>query len=76
MHPTKVAAILALGVALVAVSYLCFVLYQNVVLLKGSIDAFDGIDDHSSFQYAVSGGIVIVALIASLALFGATKDNS
>jgi hypothetical protein len=88
MHPTKVAAILALAVAVCAASYLCFVLYQNVILHKAEFEALDSIEhslktgensdveDNSTMQYLISGGIAVVALITSLAFFGAARDRS
>jgi hypothetical protein len=75
MNRTKSAAILALIVALAATGYLCFVLCQNVILLKSSIDGLNGIDDEPLLRYGISGGIAVVALITSLALFGAAKDK-
>lgn len=81
MHPTKIAAILALVVALIAAGYLSVVLYQNVIQHKAELAAVESIqhgtdfEDNSTGQYLISGGIAVVALIASLALFGAAKDR-
>jgi hypothetical protein len=87
MHPTKVAASLALVIALAAAGYFCVVLYQNVVLHKTEFAAMDSLErsiktgedsdfeDNSTEQYLISGGIAAVGLITSLALFGAAKDK-
>lgn len=88
MHPTKAAAILALIIALGVASYFCVLLYDDVVLHKPELAAFNnvgvevsgkGILDHDwdnlTEQYLISGGIAVVALIASLALFGSAKDK-
>ena len=87
MNPTKAAATLALIVALIASGYLCFVLYQNVILHKSELAAYASIEhsvatgekndfeDNSAMQYLISGGVAVVALIASLTLFGAAKDK-
>jgi hypothetical protein len=65
----KTAAILAFAVGLAAAIYFLSVLYQNDVLLKSSLDAWDGIDDAPAMHYLISGGIAIVSLIAGLAIY-------
>jgi hypothetical protein len=73
MHPTKIAATIALLVAIAATGYFCFVMYQDIVLLDASINVFNGIDDHFTLRYAISGGIAIVSIITSFALFESAK---
>jgi hypothetical protein len=87
MNPTKAAACLALVVAVIAAGYLCYALYENVILLKAANESLDcadlriesGVTDCSAsnvaLEYGVSGGIAVVGLIASLALFGAAKSS-
>lgn len=89
MHPTKVAAFLSLAVAVIATIYLCVVIYQNEGDLKGEFAALNSIErsiqtgeedkdfeDNSTLEYLISGGVATVALITSLALFGAAKSKS
>jgi hypothetical protein len=131
MHPTKIAAYLALAVAVIAAIYFASQLYQNVVLLKSSTDALDRANAQESqraaelnYEYLLSkahllesegktseakkayqdaantkplelpqpsneekdhpstdveygvGGIALVALITSLALFGSAKKQT
>ena len=74
----KTAALLALAVALTTSGYFMFLLYQNVVLLKSSIDALNGTDDAPAMHYLVSGGIAIFALILALGIYpkkGETKND-
>jgi hypothetical protein len=88
MNPTKAAACLALVVAVIAAGYLCYALYENVILLKAANEALDcadlriesGVTDcgasNVALEYGVSGGTAVVSLIASLALFGAAKPKT
>jgi hypothetical protein len=83
MNPTKAAACLALVVAVIAAGYLCYALYENVILLKAANEALDCTEIGSNceksnvgLEYGISGGIAVVSLIASLALFGAAKPKT
>jgi hypothetical protein len=88
VHPTKVAAVLALIVALVASFYLCILLYEDVFLHKPEITALNNLSvevsgkgtrndewDNLSQKYFIFGGIAVAVLITSRALFGATKQK-
>jgi energy-converting hydrogenase Eha subunit H len=88
MNPTKAAAILALVVTVIAAGYLCYALYENVILLKATNESLDCTDlriesgttdcsaSNVALEYGISGGIAVVSLIASLALFGAAKPKT
>lgn len=89
MHPTKAAAIVALVSTIAVAAYFFILLYQDVVMHKPELAALDSISvgitgkgtvdnewDNLSEKYLISGGIAVVGLIASLALFGAAKDKS
>jgi hypothetical protein len=74
MNPTKAAAILALIVAVAALGYAGYQFYENYFLLRDSINALRGEEtDSYMLEYWIPLGISVVALIASLALFGAAK---
>lgn len=74
MNPTKAAAILSLTVAVVALGYAGYQFYENSVLLRDQLLALRGVEvDGAILEYWVPLGISIVALITSLALFGAAK---
>lgn len=76
MNPTKAAAVLALIVAVAALGYAGYQYYQNAVLLRDQLFALRGEDiDGPLLEYWIPLGISIVALIASLALFGAAKPK-
>ena len=77
MNPTKAAAILALIVAVAALGYAGYQFYENAVLLRDQLHALRGEDlDGPLMEYWTPLGISIVALIASLALFGAAKPKT
>ena len=74
MKPTKAAAILSLIVAVAALGYAGYQFYENSVLLRDSLLALRGEGtDSYMLEYWLPLGISVVALIASLALFGAAK---
>jgi hypothetical protein len=76
MNPTKAAAILALVVAVAALGYAGFQFYENAVLLRDQLHALRGEEfDGPLLEYWIPLGIATVALIASLALFGAAKHD-
>lgn len=77
MNPTKVAALLALIVAVAALGYAGYQYYQNAVLLRDQLLVLRGEEtDSYMLEYWIPLGIFIVALIASLALFGAAKPKT
>jgi hypothetical protein len=77
MNPTKAAAILALIVALAALGYMGHEYYENSVMLRDEILALRGEQVGGTLlEYWVPGGIAVVGLIASLALFGAAKPKT
>jgi hypothetical protein len=76
MNPTKAAATLSLIVALAALGYAGYQWYENTVLLRNQILILRGEDiDGPMLEYWIPLGIATVALIASLALFGAAKPS-
>jgi len=88
MNPTKAAATLALAVTVAAAAYLCYQLYENVILLKSANasvdcldlklkygDSYDCNETSPGLIYGISAGVAIVSLIVSLALFGAAKPK-
>jgi len=76
MNPTKAAAILSLILAVVALGYAGYQFYENSVLLRDQLLALRGEDfDGPVLEYWLPLGISIIALIASLALFGAARPK-
>ena len=86
MNPRKTAALLALIVAMIATVYLGYQLYENQILLRHENQLLNCLElrtkngpdfpcdvDNPAMEYGISGGIAVVAYIASLALFGAGK---
>ncbi|MFZ0318562.1 MAG: hypothetical protein WAL56_05500 [Candidatus Sulfotelmatobacter sp.] len=77
MNPTKAAAILSLIVAVAALGYAGYQYYENAVMLRDALHAIRNEDfDGPLLEYWVPLGISVVALIASLALFGAAKPRT
>lgn len=73
-NPTKIAAYIALAVAIVAVSYLGLVLFQNFFMIPHWNEAlYPGMDQHPLLQYGIRGGLSIVFTIAFLTLLGASR---
>ena len=77
MNPTKAAAILALLVTVISSCYLGYQLYENTIFLRDANRILSGEDVPGPvFEYLIPGGIAVVSLITSLALFGAAKAKS
>jgi hypothetical protein len=89
MNALRAAAWLALVVTVIAIGYLCYALYDNEISLASVNQNEDCLElkmrygenypcktANPALEYGVSGGIAVVGLIASLALFGAEKSKS
>ena len=75
MNITKAAATLSLLIATAEIAFLLYETYQDVVLLRSSIDGLGGGAHNQVLEYWIPGAVAAAALVTSLALFGSAREG-